>query len=481
MPVPPSCSVQSQPQGGKEVLEFFDSAVKTPKGKAKFSLTGSLLVTLLLGSVLLGACGDATPTPAALPPTAAPVSTPVINAASPVTITWSYWGDQDETEINGKIIKEFERRNPNIKVKALNEPWTNYFNKVKTEWVGDKAPDVMFLSFITSYAKQGVIENLEPFIAKDKNELKLNDFFNPLLDTFRYNGDIYGLPRDNDTKVLYVNLDAFREAGIEIPKAGWTWQDLLNMSRKLVVRDASGQITRYGFAFEPNEWWKLWVWQNGGEVFDEYKAPQPPKKLLLNTPEAAGGVQFFADLINKEEVSPRYEQMDTSDKISKMFSEGKVAMGFGSHAQIPSYYKASGLRWDVIPLPQGKKRVNVIGGAGYTINTASRNKAEAWTFLKFLSSVDGQTLFASTGVMVPARQTIREDNIYLKSARYNTQVFLDETKLGREYPIYIQSDKIDTIMDKELVPVWQGKTTAAAVFAQLPAKVEPMFEQARNS
>ncbi len=453
----------------------------------KFFRAGLALCLLLISSLLLAACNnEATATPAltAKSTTAAPATTSqgAGTAANPVTITWSYWGDKDETEINEKIIKEFEKRNPAIKVNILNESWTNYFTKLKTEWVGDKTPDVMFLSFITSYAKEGLLENIEPYLAKDKAEVKLGDFYEGLLNSFRYNNDLYGLPRDNDTKVLYVNLDLLKSAGLDVPKGGWTWQDLLSASRKLTQKDpATGDILRYGFAFEPNEWWKLWVWQNGGEVYSDFKAPQPPAKLLLNTPEAAQGVQFFADLINKEKVTPRFDQMDSSEKIAKLFSEGKVAMAFGSHAQIPTYSKVSGLRWDVVPLPQGKQRVNVIGGAGYTIHKDSRHKAEAWTFLKFLSSEIGQTLFASTGLMVPSRQSIREDNIYLKNVKYNSSVFLEETTKGKEYPIFISSNKIDSLMDTELVPVWEGKATAAAVFSQLPTKVDPILNEAARS
>ncbi len=224
----------------------------------------------------------------------------------------------------------------------------------------------------------------------------------------------------------------------------------------------------------------MWVWQNGGEVFDQFNAPLPPGKVLVNSPEAAGGVQFFADLINKEQVTPAFEQMDSSDKIAKLFSQGKVAMAFGSHVQVPAYSKVPELRWDVVPLPQGKQRVNVIGGAGYTVNVNSTHKPEAWTFLKFLSSDLGQSLFASTGLLVPARQSIREDNIFLKTTKYNSQVFLDETQVGREYPVFLGSQEADRVMDEALQPVWKGKSKASDVFADLPGKVEPIFDKARR-
>ncbi len=446
---------------------------------------GLLGIIFLLAGFVLSACGaDATPTPPVQPTIAAATTkasaatTVVGNPANPVNITWSFWGDSTEIAINNRLKSVFETKYPGVKVNILNENWNTYFDKLKNEWVGDKAPDVMFLSNVPTWAGSGLLEPIDSYIQRDK--LDTDDFYPGLLDSFRYNGALHGLPRDNDTKVIYVNLDMLKEAGISIPQAGWTWQDLRSAALKLTQRDASGKITRYGFAFEPDTWWRLWVWQNGGELYDKYSAPQPPTKLLLNNKDAADAVQFYADLINKDNVTPTYEQMNSSDKIAEMFTSHKVAMAFGNHTNIATYAKTPGLRWDVVPLPAGKKRVNVLGGAGYSINKNSKHKEEAWQFIQWLTGPSGEALFADTGLMVPARKSVREDNIFLRQQPYNTQVFLQETEVGKQYPEFLLSSEVDSLMNTQLQPVWQGKTTAAEVFAKLPEQVEPIFTKART-
>lgn len=443
-----------------------------------------LWVILLLAGFILSACGaEATPTNVQAPPvqptTRAPAATAVVgNLANPVKLTWSFWGDSTEVAINNRLKSVFESMYPGVKINIQNESWGNYFTKLKNEWVGDKAPDVMFLDNVPTWAGGGILESIEPYIKHDKFDT--SDFYPGLLDSFKYNGALYGLPRDNDTKVIYVNLDMLKEAGISVPQAGWTWQDLRNAALKLTQRDAVGNITRYGFAFEPDTWWRLWVWQNGGELYDKYTAPQPPTKLLLNNKDSADAVQFFADLINKDNVTPTYEQMNSGDKIAEMFTSRKVAMAFGNHTNIATYGKTPGLRWDVVPLPAGKKRVNVLGGAGYTINKSSKHKEEAWQFIKWLTGPAGQALFADTGLMVPARKSVREDNIFLRQQPYNTQVFLQETEVGKQYPEFLLSSEVDALMNTHLQPVWQGRATAADVFAKLPELAEPIFNKARN-
>ncbi len=431
------------------------------------------LIQLILISLVLAACGEATATiisTIAPKPTTVPITTAA--ATNPVTIKWSFWGDDDEIAINKKLIDQFERLNPGIKVSPLFDTWDNYYKHLDKDWTGTNTPDVMFLENISTYASQGILENLDPYLADEKN-FKLEDFYPGLLNQSRYKGALYGLPRDNDTKVVFVNLKLLREAGVEVPKAGWTWQDLREAALKLTKKEADGTINQYGYAFEPNDWWRLWILQNGGELFDANTPPDPPTRLLINTPEGVSAIQFFADLINKDKVSPAYDMMDTSGKISDMFINGKVAMAFGNHALVPIFSKNKKLEWDVVPLPMGKKRVNILDGAGYVINQASKNKAASWQFVKFLSSELGQGLFMESGVVVPARQSIREDNIFVRGSKYNWQVFIAETQVGIATPNFRSFNTISQMVNDALLPVWKGEKSAAEVFPTLPAKIDP--------
>ncbi|NWJ45207.1 MAG: sugar ABC transporter substrate-binding protein [Chloroflexi bacterium] len=433
------------------------------------------LLSFLLVNLLLIACGEETAKPtSAINTPALGGGTSATSATKNVSLTFSYWGDEAEIQIDKKLIDLYERLHPGIKIISLYEKWENYFNRVEQDWIGDKAPDVMFLSYIPNYASKGILESLQPYIAKEK-ELDLNDFYPNLLEAFHYNNALYGLPRDNDTKVIYVNLRMFREAGLATPKAGWTLQDLREAAKKLTKRDENGNITQYGFAFEPDYWWQLYVWQLGGEVYDSFTSPEPPSKLLLNSPEALSGIHFYSDLINKDRVTPTYEQMNTSTEITQLFQDGKLAMAFGGHGKVPAFSQTPGLEWDVVPLPVGKQRVNVAGGAGYVIHKNSKNKAEAWELVKFLTGDLGEGLFMETGLLTPARQSIREDNIYLRNSKYNWQVFNEESKYGKRVAQFRSSNDVVKLIDTELESVWRGQKSPVEILSGLPAKIDPVL------
>ncbi|HEX2913353.1 MAG TPA: sugar ABC transporter substrate-binding protein [Chloroflexia bacterium] len=440
-------------------------------GKVGLSVS---LITLLLLSVLLAACGEATPTPAR-PTVTTPGNTTVVQ---PVTLRWSYWGSDAEVQVNKRIAAQFESLNPNIKIEHVFVPFEQYFDKVKNEWNGSKAPDIMFLSTIPNYAASGILENLQPYLDRDKNNFDLNDFYPNLLNTFKYKGALYGLPRDNDTKVIYYNKRLFLDSGVPFPKQNWTWKDLREAALKLTKSDPGGNIMQYGLAFELKTWWRLWVYQNGGELFNEFSAPNPPSKLLLNSPEAAEAIQFWADLINVDKVTPRASEMQTSDMLNNLFTKGKVAMVFGGHGKVKIFDEVQNLDWDIVGLPGQKKRVNNAGGAGYTISAFSPNKEAAWTFVRYLEGLQGQALYVGTGLIVAARRSVREDSLFLRRQNYNAQVFIDEAELGRVNPQYIGAPEVDKIMDDALAPVFEGKQKAADVLAQLPNQVEPVLKKA---
>src|SRR5688500_4905931 len=56
--------------------------------------------------------------------------------------TLEFWGLGREGEVVAEMIPEFERRNPGIKVRVQQIPWSAAHEKLLTAHVGDSTPDV---------------------------------------------------------------------------------------------------------------------------------------------------------------------------------------------------------------------------------------------------------------------------------------------------------------------------------------------------
>ena len=79
------------------------------------------VVLILLAITLtssMGACVREEGT--AAPPEAE--EAPVPGTDQPVTITWSFWGDPWEVDVNMRVIEVFEADFPDIKVEIMHEP-----------------------------------------------------------------------------------------------------------------------------------------------------------------------------------------------------------------------------------------------------------------------------------------------------------------------------------------------------------------------
>ncbi len=305
-------------------------------------------------------------------------------SASPVTITWSFWGDPWELAVNQRIVRAFERDHPGIKVQVAHRPWGEYFDWLRGEWRAGRSPDVMFLNYIPSYVVTGELEPLDGYIQRDG--VTLGDFYPALLDSFRAQGRLYGLPRDNDTKVIYYNKTLFDDAGQSYPTREWTWQQFRQTALQLTRRGADGEVAQYGFAYEVSNWWRIWVWQNNGDILDDHFKPT---RVRLDEPAAVEAIQFLANLTTVDKVTPPYDQLNAAGQRS-LFREGKVAMIIDNHSFIPSLAETPGLAWDIAHLPRGARRANLAGGAGYAISAWSTKKDAAWTFLKFLEGKEGR-------------------------------------------------------------------------------------------
>ncbi|WP_056989955.1 ABC transporter substrate-binding protein [Lacticaseibacillus camelliae] len=69
------------------------------------------------------------------------------NGNKKVTIRFSWWGNADRHKATLKAIKAFEKKNPNIKVKAEYSGWDGFDQKMATQISGGTEADLMQLNY----------------------------------------------------------------------------------------------------------------------------------------------------------------------------------------------------------------------------------------------------------------------------------------------------------------------------------------------
>jgi multiple sugar transport system substrate-binding protein len=230
-------------------------------------------------------------------------------------------------------------------------------------------------------------------------------------------------------------------------------------------------VQQYGITYEDSLWWRLWVWQNGGDVADD---PLRPRAFRLDRPEAIEALDFLASLSAEDRSTPPPELL-TTEAIRQLFIDGRLAMAFGNHGQVPFFAEAPDLRWDVVGLPRGKQRANFAGGSGYSMSRLTAAPEAAWELVKFLTGPKGEAMFAESGLTTPGRRSIREDHVFLRRQPYSPQVFIEETALGRPDLHAYHQEEVNAALDQALLPVWRGERTAAEAIAAVRPEIERLL------
>ena len=198
------------------------------------------------------------------------------------------------------------------------------------------------------YQARDVLLDLKPYIDKYGYDLtQLAD--QGVADFTTADGGQYGLPRDLNTIVLYYNKDMFDAAGIPYPDDTWDWEKLREVAKQLTKPDGNGdgKADQWGFYTETGDMENFWlstVWQNGGDVL----APDG-KSTVLDTDQAAGGIQFVQDLIWKDKVMP---DPAISATTGDAFEQKQAAMEANGSWLVPTY-QAADINLGIAPLPKG--------------------------------------------------------------------------------------------------------------------------------
>ena len=422
----------------------------------------SVIALLMIGALLLAACTAVAPGGAAPAAQTGGAAGATEGAAGQVTLTWALWGSPEEVASHQRVADAFMAEHPEIKIEIWNQPWDDYFTKIQALWAsGDSKviPDVAFLWPTPRYAAEGVLENLDPYI--EASGYNLDDYWPGLLESAKYEGHVYGFPRDIESNIIYYNRDMFDAAGVEYPSNDWTWDDFLAAAEKLVQKDASGNTTVYALASEGGKSTK-WINQTGGGYLDDYVNPS---KCMLTDPASLKGIQFFADMINNG-LAMRPADLSQAGGDAAVFSSGQAAMILQNSSRVSTFNEA-GLNYDVAPAPYPAdgKRWNAAGGAAWVMSSGSDNKDEAWTFLEWLQSADGgQKIYTQAGEIFPALQSVANSPVFMTDTPpANKEAFIIEAGASGVggFGYFPEWGEIDgSILGPGLDRVWAGEVSA---------------------
>lgn len=392
----------------------------------------SALVVLLL--MLLAACGapassgneapasSAPSSSAPEPSSAAPASAtavPSVAASTPaastgtgekITLRVAVIPQQAEEDNVKKWAEGFNKQYPNIEI-VPEQQTGDYLQKLYLQASSNTLPDIFWNGdgSVGNLAKKGLELDLGPYI--EESGLDLGQYYDSMIELGQTDGKQYMMPRDYNHLVTFYNVDMFKAAGVPLPENGWTWEEFLDAARKLTKQDAGGQTTQYGVEGNTFNWWAVVIPAIrgfGGEVVDEQG------KVVVNSPESTKAIDALYQLV-KDGVATNF-----AEKGAAGFLTGNAAMTFSVRPFMQSADQAAAgkFAYDVVTFPKFPVNHRVgTGTSGYCISAQTEHPDEAWAFLEYIMSEDGQRVFSATGNAVPVLKSLAGDSAWRSAPR----------------------------------------------------------------
>jgi ABC-type glycerol-3-phosphate transport system substrate-binding protein len=390
-------------------------------------------------------------------------------------LTFFFAANPDERDRRMRIVDEFQRRHPDIKVRpVLSGP--GVMQQLSTFCAGGVCPDVLMAWELTyaELASRGVLLDLNTMLARDQSfaaELK-SDSVPSLYDIFTFNGGQFALPEQWSGNYLFYNKRLFAEAGVPPPpgtwERPWSFTEFLDTAKALTKRTESGRTTQWGFVNMFVSFYSagLFAMNNGVPWSTPLKNPA---HFNFGNDAFIEAVQFYADLSNKHRVAPdasEVQSMSTPD----LFAAGKAAIGLAGHWRYQTFIRADGLDFDVTPLPVGPRRQGQparsnIGSTGLAISASSPRKAQAWEFVKFATGPVGQKLTGESTLFVPVLRSALDSTGFAESHRRigNLAVLTQGPAFSEGLPVTPAWEKIVALMDRSFGPVLRGSQPATTL------------------
>ncbi|MBI5092000.1 MAG: extracellular solute-binding protein [Candidatus Hydrogenedentes bacterium] len=299
------------------------------------------------------------------------------------------------------VIDAFEKKYPNVEVVIGPTDRGEDLQKLLSGVVGNSPPDVFRResALFGDIASRDILMPLKMFVDADKDKadgLHEEDYPSGVWQSCFYNGELYGIPESTNPHVLAYNRKIFREAGLDPDKPPATWDEWLDVTRRLTQHDSDGHITRMGTVFNVRDELSFYITQLGGKVFSEDGG-----RCQLDTPEGLQALTFLKALYDAQggrQACDQFGATQIANDQNNPFGLGKVAMSVEDDwiiFRIMRFNPDIELGIAPVPAPAGHPPVTVSPTSPiYMIPVNARHPKEGWDFIRFVNSPEGCLIMA---------------------------------------------------------------------------------------
>ena len=314
--------------------------------------------------------------------TAAATVPNVVTSKSGFKGTLQYWvlgyqpnGANQTGKLMDAATAAFTKANPDIKVETTGYTGDQAgFTKVSQAVQGGGTVDIFRLpsDILPQLVKDNLIAPIDEFLTADDKA----DIYPNLLSAVSVGGKAYSWPLWVPPVGMYINLDIFKERGVEPPKGGWTYDQFIAAAKQLTFTRANGdKVYGYSGVIDPGivNTWPFIIGDGALPLSADNK------QYTWNTAQAVSGLKKLVDLSQfgaHKIAPPDFGSQATADMLTS-FQDKKILAMYSEPSGASSGYRANKLNFDVVPMPTGASGKPITaGGIGLISVTAIKDKVK---------------------------------------------------------------------------------------------------------
>lgn len=362
-------------------------------------------------------------------------------------IVWTLQMSDFSDYMNG-VIKDFERENPEIKIKWIDVPFSEGEKRTLASVLSDNPPDLINLNpdFTATLAQKGALAEID--------RSKTTQFNQGILKSLETNGKLYSIPWYATSAVTIYNKQLIGKTGVKVPA---TYEEMGTIAP--AIREKTGAYVTLPNITENDTMLK---------ILNKYGINSPDKIASDKSIEVFNFYKtlYQKDLIPKESVTQTHREA-----LEKYMSGNIVLFQAGANfltmikENAPSTYKVT----DVAPQITGELGQYDFSLMNFIIPLNAKHKEEALKFALFLTNEQNQLKIAKLTNVIATNNKALQDSFYTK---YNENDLMAKARvisarqLNRVEPVFLSSrnqkdinNLINTAVQQVLLNKADTKTT----------------------
>ena len=412
-------------------------------------------------------------------PAAAPTASPSAPVEETVTLRMQNWFGETDMWAWQVGLDMVRVAYPKIELALEYNDYGTTATKVVASAAAGDVPDIIMAStdHTPLLASSSLLLDLNPYIELESAAVNVDDFAPGISKGFNMWGRWWGFPYDHSTFGIYYNKNLFAKAGVsEPPGEGgkpWSLDEFLDAAKKLTLPDGS----QFGvtFPWNGNYLASNFIYTFGGRIFDDNL-----RECVINSDEAAAGIQWLADLLTKHKVAPSVAEQ-TAGTVD-YFGSGVAAMHFNGQWDLLNKNTNTSFPFEIGYLPIGDTKRSVTGGSGFCPSVSTKYPQQCYDFVKtYTSKAVLEPMVGRTGRGIPARTSAMPAYLMAGGRAKHPNVFVEQLGWSFNDRLSLAMFEFNDACKREMEAVFSGTADARAALDNIAQTTNVAVEEKRKN